>query len=226
MMYTVPDVLDRAQLERFRSALAGAAWVDGRGTAGHLAVQAKQNLQLADTDPLAVQLGDTVMAALGRNPAFIAAALPLKLFPPRFNRYTGGGTYGEHVDSAILSIAGTPHRVRTDLSATLFLSEPDEYDGGELVVQDSYGEHRVKLPAGHLGLYPGTSLHRVTPVTRGARTAAFFWVQSLVRDDARRALLHDLDLSIRTLTRDAPGHAELARLTGIYHNLLRHWSDT
>lgn len=226
MMLTIPDVLSADDLRACRAALDEAKWVDGRATAGHLAAKAKHNEQLEQNDPVATEIGGRILDALAAHPLFISAALPLKVLPPRFNRYAGGGQYGNHVDSAVLSIPGTGHRVRTDISATLFFSQPDEYEGGELIVDDTYGPHRVKLPAGHVVLYPGTSLHRVTPVTRGARLASFFWVQSLVRDDARRALLFDLDTSIQQLSLRLPGDPQLERLTGVYHNLLRQWSNT
>jgi PKHD-type hydroxylase len=167
-----------------------------------------------------------ILAALDRSPLFISAALPLKVVPPLFNRYEGGETYGNHIDGAIYPIAGTPHRVRTDLSATLFLSAPEDYEGGALVADDTYGAHRVKLPAGDMILYPGTSLHRIEPVTRGVRLAAFFWVQSMVRADAQRALLFDLDTAIQSLSLAVPDDPALAQLTGVYHNLLRQWADT
>ncbi len=226
MLVPLPDVLDAQQVRQCRQALQQADWSDGRDTAGHLARDVKRNLQLPTEHPLTRQLGDFVLEVLGRTPGFIAAALPLKVLPPLFNRYTGGGHYGNHVDRAVGSVPGTPHRVRTDLSATLFLSDPQDYDGGELVVQDTYGEQRIKLPAGHLVLYPGTSVHRVEPVTRGERLAAFFWVQSLVRLDVQRSLLYELDGSIQRLHAELPDSAELARLTGVYHNLLRLWSET
>jgi PKHD-type hydroxylase len=226
MMLNIPGVLTPHQVGQFRAALDTAPWPDGGRTAGHLAARVKTNLQLPHDHPAAVRLGEQVLEALGRNAAFLAAALPLKVLPPLFNRYEGGGAYGSHVDSAICSVPGTPHRIRTDVSATLFLSDPASYDGGELVVQDSYGEHRVKLQAGDMVLYPGTSLHHVAPVTRGTRLASFFWVQSLVRDDTQRAMLLELDQAIQQLTPAAPDHPALMRLTGVYHNLLRQWSDT
>jgi len=226
MMLTLPDVLTAEQLTRCRQALAQAAWGDGRATAGHMAVHAKHNHQLAADDPLGLQLGNLILDALGTNPLFISATLPLKVLPPAFNRYEGGGSYGNHIDNAIRSLPGTAHRVRTDISATLFLTPPEDYDGGELVVEDTYGTHGVKLPAGHMVIYPGTSLHRVTPVTRGARVAAFFWVQSLVREQSRRTLLLELDDSIQALAGDVPGHPQIVRLTALYHNLLREWADT
>lgn len=226
MMLSIADVLTAEQVRECRQAFEQADWLDGRLTAGHQAVQAKANQQLAQDDPLAVQIGDFIVQRLGNHPQFVSAALPLKVLPPRFNRYSGGGTYGNHIDNSIFSVPGTPHRVRSDLSATLFFSDPDEYDGGELVVEDSYGSHRVKLPAGHLVLYPGSSLHRVEPVTRGTRYAAFFWIQSLVREDNQRSMLLELDKAIQALTLELPGSSELPRLTGVYHNLLRHWANT
>jgi len=226
MLLTIKDVLSREQVEHCRTLLEHAQWEDGRATAGHLAVRAKRNLQLGQNDPVAVEIGNLILDALGANPLFISAALPLKVLPPRFNRYEGGGEYGDHVDSAVLPIPGTPHRVRTDISATLFFSDPDDYDGGELVVEDTYGPRHVKLPAGHLVLYPGTSVHRVTPVTRGVRLASFFWIQSLVREDAQRALLYELDTAIQQLSAEHPGAPQLERLAGVYHNLVRRWSET
>ncbi len=226
MMLTIPDVLDAEQLRQCRAALEQATWADGRHTAGAQAARAKHNEQLPGSDPASVQIGNLILDLLGKHPQFIAGTLPLKVLPPAFNRYTGGGTYGHHIDNAVRNLPGTAHRVRTDISATLFFSEPDEYDGGELEVDDTYGTHSVKLPAGHLVLYPGSSLHRVTPVTRGTRLAAFFWVQSLVRRDDQRALLFELDGAIQRLTLDVPDSPELVRLTGVYHNLLRQWSDT
>ncbi len=226
MLVRIPDVLSADEVGQCRRALEQATWSDGRSTAGHLAARAKSNEQLALDDALAVELGNRIVDRLGRIPQFIAAALPLRVLPPRFNRYSGGGSYANHIDNAVFAVPGSAARVRSDLSATLFFSAPDEYDGGELVIEDTYGTHEVKLPAGHLVLYPGTSLHRVTPVTRGARYAAFFWVQSLVRDDGRRSLLLELDEAIRDVTAKLPDDPSLARLTGVYHNLLRQWSET
>jgi PKHD-type hydroxylase len=226
MLLEINDVLAADEVRAARIQLEAATWFDGRATAGHLAAGVKQNLQLAPDDALAVRLGDGIIERLGKRAEFIAAALPLKVLPPHFNRYEGGGTYANHIDNAIRTIPGTPHRVRTDISATLFLSDPDEYDGGELVIEDTYGTQRVKQRAGSLVLYPGSSLHRVTPVTRGVRYAAFFWVQSLVRDDHRRALLLELDDAIQAVTTRIPDDPTLARLTGVYHNLLRQWSET
>ena len=205
--------------------LEAAAWVDGRITAGHQSARAKDNLQLPEGLDEAKQLGDVILAALERNPLFMSAALPLKVFPPLFNRYQDGQSFGNHVDNAIRQVTGTPHRVRTDLSATLFFSNPDEYDGGELVVEDTYGVHAVKLPAGHLILYPASSVHHVRPVTRGVRLASFFWIQSMVREDGERTLLFDLDVAIQRLMDDVPEHRSVVELTSLYHNLLRRWAD-
>jgi PKHD-type hydroxylase len=182
-------------------------------------------MQLPEDHPVARQLGEAILAALGRNPLFTSAALPLKVFPPLFNLYRGGQSFGTHVDNAIRQATGTPHRLRTDLSATLFLADPGEYDGGELVVEDTYGTHAVKLPAGQLILYPATSLHHVRPVTRGARLASFFWIQSMVRDDSQRTLLFDLDTAIQRLAAEGGGNPAAVQLTGVYHNLLRMWAD-
>jgi len=227
MMVQIPDVLTAEQVEHCRrSLLERGQWEDGRATAGHLAIRAKRNRQLQQNDPVGTEIGNLILDALAANPLFLSAALPLKVLPPRFNRYEDGGEYGVHVDGAILPVPGTPHRVRTDISATLFLSAPDDYDGGELVVEDTYGTHHVKLPAGHLVLYPGTSLHRVTPVTRGMRLASFFWIQSLVREDTQRALLFELDTAIQELSAQYPDAPQLERLAGVYHNLVRRWSDT
>ena len=229
MLLHVPAILDAAQVARFRELLDGGEWIDGSATVGAQGAQVKRNQQLADGSPLARELGAAVLAALAASPLYHAAALPLRTLPPRFNRYRGGGQYGLHVDGSVMHVAvpGEPTAMlRTDVSCTLFLCEPDEYDGGELVVHDTYGEHEVKLPAGDLILYPSSSLHRVMPVTRGARIAAFFWVQSLVREDLRRRMLFELDASIVDLTRSGADAASLLRLTGVYHNLLREWSGT
>lgn len=226
MMLTIPNVLTAEQVRKCRLALEQADWADGRLTAGHVAVKAKSNQQLPLDHPLARQVGDLILNTLGKNPRFISAALPLRVLPPRFNRYTGGGTYGDHIDNAIFAVPGAPQRVRSDISATLFFCEPAEYDGGELIVQDSYGSHSVKLPAGHMVIYPGSSLHQVTPVTRGTRLASFFWIQSLVREDHRRSMLWELDNAIQALTRAAADNPSIPQLTGVYHNLVREWSDT
>jgi len=225
MLLDIPDVLSVEEVARARHLLDQADWVDGRVTAGHQSARAKHNLQLPEDHPTALQLGNLILAALQRNPLFVAAALPLRVFPPLFNRYEGGGSFGNHVDNAIRQVTGTPHRIRTDLSATLFLASPEEYDGGELLVEDTYGVHSVKLQAGHLVLYPSTSLHSVRPVTRGARIAAFFWIQSMVRDDGQRTLLFDLDTAIQRINQDTPDHPVSVQLTGVYHNLLRRWVE-
>ena len=226
MLLVIPDLLSPGQTRQCRDALARADWVDGRGTAGHAALKAKHNLQLAADHPLARQLGDLILEALTASPVFMSAALPLRVLPPRFNRYEGGGNYGFHVDNSVMNVPGAALRIRTDISSTLFFSDPDEYDGGELVIQDTYGEQRIKLPAGHLVVYPGTSLHQVTPVTRGARLASFFWTQSLVRDDAQRSLLYQMDRAIQSLTAKGGSDDEVSTLIGVYHNLLRQWSET
>ena len=225
MLLVIPNVLTAEQVMRARQLLNEAEWVDGRVTAGHQSARTKDNAQLPEDSPVARQLGEMIVAALSQNPLFISAALPLRVFPPLFNRYTGGQSFGTHVDSAIRQVAGTGHRIRTDLSATLFFANPDEYDGGELTVEDTYGTHGVKLPAGHMILYPSTSLHHVRPVTRGARVASFFWIQSMVRDDGQRTLLFDLDSAIQRLNVDSPNHPSAVQLTGVYHNLMRRWAD-
>lgn len=225
MLLQVPDVLTADQLASCRKTLEAAEWVDGRITAGHQSARAKNNLQLREDLDEAKQLGNVILAALERNPLFMSAALPLKVFPPLFNRYQDGQSFGNHVDNAIRQVPGTPHRVRTDLASTLFFSNPDEYDGGELVVEDTYGVHSVKLPAGHLILYPASSVHHVRPVTRGARFASFFWIQSMIRDDGERTLLFDLDVAIQRLMDDVPDHRSVVELTSLYHNLLRRWAD-
>ena len=225
MTIVIPEVLTPAQVGEARQTLEAADWVDGKGTAGHQAAQAKDNRQIPAEHPAARRVGEVILAALGQNPLFLSASLPRHILPPMFNRYSGGQQFGTHVDGAIRQIPGTPHRIRTDLSATLFLAAPEEYDGGELVIQDTYGVKNVKLPAGHMILYPATSLHHVTPVTRGARLCAFFWIQSLVRDDGQRSLLFDLDFAIQRLGANHPGDASVVQLTGVYHNLLRQWAE-
>lgn len=225
MLLAIPAVLTAEQVTQARRQLDQAGWLDGRVTAGHQSARVKHNLQLPEDHPAAREVGDLILAALQRNPLFISAALPLRVFPPLFNRYEGGQSFGSHVDNAIRQVTGTPHRIRTDLSATLFLSQPDEYDGGDLVVEDTYGVHTVKLPAGHMVLYPSTSLHHVRAVTRGARLASFFWLQSMVRDDGERTLLFDLDTAIQRLSAEAPDHPTAVQLTGVYHNLVRRWAE-
>ncbi|MEX3977753.1 Fe2+-dependent dioxygenase [Paraburkholderia sp. EG287A] len=227
MLVHVPNVLTPEQVRTLRARLdqAGDAWVDGRATAGWSGAPVKRNVQIAEHTPIARELGDMVLAAIERNPLFISAALPNQVYPPLFNRYEGGMTFGSHVDGAV-RVLPNGVKLRTDVSCTLFLSSPDEYDGGELVVEDTYGVQEVKLPAGDMIVYPATSLHQVTPVTRGARVASFFWVQSLVRDDTKRALLFDMDTAIQRLNAsDADAQARRS-LVGCYHNLLRLWSET
>jgi PKHD-type hydroxylase len=226
MMIAIPAVLDTATLGRVRSLLDAADWVDGNATSGAQSALAKQNLQLSETSPAAREAGALVLDALGRSPLFIAAALPHKVFPPLFNRYEGGGRFGTHVDNAIRMQRGTDFRIRSDLSATLFLSDPDSYDGGELVVEGTFGEQRVKLAPGDMILYPASSLHHVTPVTRGRRVASFFWIQSMVRDIEARRSLFELDSTIQDLAAEhGLDDPRIVRLTGLYHNLLRRWAD-
>jgi PKHD-type hydroxylase len=225
LLLQIPDLLGTQELAHCQQALADAQWIDGRITAGHQSVQVKHNLQVAEDSQLARELGKIVLAAVSRNSLFISAALPNRIFPPLFNCYEPGHAFGTHVDNAIRIAGATGARLRTDVSATLFLSAPDDYDGGELVVEDTYGAHSVKLPAGGIVLYPASSLHHVKPVTRGRRIASFFWIQSMVRDDGQRALLFDLDTAIRRLGADQPSHPSLVQLTGVYHNLLRSWAE-
>jgi PKHD-type hydroxylase len=225
MLLAIPDVLTAQEVVHARQVLDQADWVDGKVTAGPQSALAKNNMQLPEEHPAARDLGEMILDALGRNALFISAALPSRVFPPLFNLYQGGQSFGTHVDNAIRQVPGTPHRIRTDLSATLFLASPEEYDGGELVVEDTYGTHQVKLPAGHMVLYPSTSLHHVRPVTRGARLASFFWIQSMVRDDGHRTLLFDLDMAIQRLNQDLGEQNSTVPLTGVYHNLLRCWAE-
>jgi PKHD-type hydroxylase len=225
MLLHIPSVLSPEQLARATAHLSNAQWVDGRITAGPQSALVKNNLQVPESDPVSEELGDAILTALQHHPLFVAAALPLRVFPPLLNRYEPGQSFGSHVDNAIRQRADTGHRIRTDLSATLFLTSPSEYDGGELIVEDTYGVHSVKLPAGDMVLYPASSLHHVRPVTRGARIASFFWIQSMIRDDGERTLLFDLDRAIQRLGQDAPGHPSTVQLTAVYHNLLRRWAD-
>jgi PKHD-type hydroxylase len=227
MMLAIPDLLDKEGVARVRSVIDAGAWADGNATSGHQSALAKKNEQLPEDGQAAKEAGRLVLDALGRSPLFIAAALPLKIFPPLFNRYRGGENFGTHIDNAIRIHRAGEFRVRTDLSATLFLEDPDAYEGGELVVEDNLGANAVKLAAGHLLLYPSSSLHRVEPVTKGARVASFFWVQSMIRDDGQRTILFDLDQAVQAIAADR-GHddEEVIRLTGVYHNLLRRWADT
>jgi PKHD-type hydroxylase len=226
MLLTIPNVLDAGKLGECRNALDTAEWSDGKATAGYLSSRVKNNLQLPEAHPVARKLGGMILDALDTNQLFISAALPLKVLPPLFNRYSGGQSYGGHIDGAVRPVFGTPHRLRTDLSATLFLSPPESYDGGELVIEDRFGPRSVKLSAGDMVLYPGTSVHHVEPVARGVRLAAFFWIQSMVRDEAKRSILFELDTALQRLGRDIPDHPSLVEIAGCYHNMLRLWSDT
>lgn len=225
MIVHIPDVLDQKQLAHCRETMEHAAWIDGRATAGHQSKQVKNNLQLAEGGPEHRELGDIIVRALQRCPLFISAVLPHTVFPPLFNRYEAGMGFGLHVDNAVRQTVDGTIRIRTDISATLFLSSPDEYEGGELTVEDSYGCHTVKLPAGDLVVYPADSRHEVASISRGSRLASFFWIQSLIPDKTRRALLFDLDAAIIQLTKDIPGHPTLVSLTATYHNLLRQWAQ-
>lgn len=225
MLIAIPDLLSPDERARLRDMLEGAEWIDGNATSGTQSALAKRNEQLAEGSPVARAAGGIVLDALGRSPLFIASALPRKVFPPLFNRYAGGQHFGTHVDAAIRMQRGSDFRIRSDLSATLFLADPDSYEGGELVVEEQFGEQTVKLPAGHLVVYPASSLHRVNPVTRGTRLAAFFWIESMVRDDGERHLLFELDQAVQEVS-GTQGQDDPAaiRLTGVYHNLLRRWA--
>ena len=226
MLIAVPDLLDAAGVARVRGIVDAAEWIDGNATSGVQSALAKRNGQLAEDSAAAREAGALILDALAASPLFVAAALPLKVFPPLFNRYAGGQDFGLHVDNAVRIRRGSDFRIRSDLSATLFLEEPDAYDGGELVIEGQFGEQRVKLPAGHMVLYPASSLHKVMPVTRGVRVASFFWVQSMVRDDGARRLLFDLDRGVQAVAaRQGQGDAAGVQLTGVYHNLLRRWAD-
>ena len=227
MILTIPAVFPKIQVRALRARLDSAEWTDGRVTAGHQSAQAKNNSQIPEDDPVAREIGEMILGALGQNPLFRSAALPLRVFPPLFNRYAGGQTFGTHVDNSLRSHGATGGRIRTDLSCTLFFSDPEEYDGGELVIEDTYGSKSVKLPAGDMILYPATSLHHVTPVTRGARVSSFFWLQSTIRQDAHRALLFDLDTAIQKVaaSSDAEMNQCAVQLTGVYHNLIRQWAE-
>ena len=228
MMIRIPGVLNAAQLQEFRRELEAVEWSDGRASAGYLAKQMKNNQQLPDEHPLAKKLGEIIVRALQPNQLFTSAALPLKILPPMFNSYESGHTYGRHVDGAIRQVGSTMHRIRTDLSATLFLSDPASYDGGELVINDTFGPRQVKLPAGDMVLYPGTSVHQVNPITRGRRLASFFWIQSMVREDNKRVLLFDLDRAIQQVAAKAgkdSASGPATELSGVYHNLLRLWAE-
>ena len=230
MMVRVPQLLTPDQVAEMRDVMAKADWVDGRITAGAQSGQAKHNLQIPENSPAARALGEIILTALGRNELFTSAALPLRVFPPLFNRYDGGMAFGSRIDNAVRLVkpslgSGALIRVRTDLSATLFLTDPADYDGGELVIDDTYGEHRVKLAAGDMVLYSATSRHHVTPVTRGSRQSSFFWIQSMVRDERARQMLFEMDGAIQALRRQLGDSADLITLTGLYHNLVRRWAD-
>ncbi|MDQ8181198.1 Fe2+-dependent dioxygenase [Pelagicoccus sp. SDUM812005] len=225
MLISIPNLLTPEQVTHSRRILEAANWVDGKASAGHQGAKVKDNAQLLPEDPAAQQVGDLILRALGSNPLFMSAAMPLHILPPMFNSYSGGQTFGTHVDGSIRVIPGTQKQIRTDLSCTLFFAEPHEYEGGELCIEDTYGTQRVKLPAGHAILYPSTSLHHVTPVTKGTRLCSFFWIQSMLRDDTQRSLLFDMDLAIQRLGADHPEHPSNVQLTGVYHNLLRQWAE-
>jgi PKHD-type hydroxylase len=226
MLICIPDVLSKAEVADFRGVMDATAWEDGRSTAGAQSALIKKNEQLPPNSDLSRQLGERVIKALAANPLFISAAIPRHIFPPLFNRYGSGQHFGVHVDNAVRGDHLTGVRIRTDLSVTLFLSEPDEYDGGELIVEDYYGSHEVKLPAGHLVLYPATSLHTVTPITRGVRVASFFWLQSMIRDTHARSMIFDLDNAIQGLVgRLGRNDHEIVKLSGLYHNLIRYWAE-
>lgn len=226
MVIEIPGLFDAAEVREMRDALERADWADGRATAGHRAARVKENEQLPLDHPLARQLADRVLDRLGKTPLFIAAALPAKVLQPRFSRYDGSGHYGNHVDNAIFPIPGTGEHLRSDVSGTLFLSDPDEYEGGELVIEDMFGTHTARLPAGSLIVYPGSSLHRVEPVTRGPRFVSFFWTQSFIASPERRRLMFELDGAIQSVAADHPEHSSVDTLTQVYHNLLRQWSAT
>ena len=226
MMLQIPEVLTKAQVADLRRLIDAGAWVDGNVTSGAQSALAKRNAQLPEASPEAQAAGERILDALSRNPLFVTAALPQTVFPPLFNRYGGGQTFGLHIDNAVRQSGDGRVRIRSDLSATLFLTEPEDYDGGELLVEDTYGVHEVKLPAGDMILYPASSLHQVRPVTRGARVSSFFWIQSMIRDDAQRSLLFQMDIAIQQLAgKVGAGAPELVALTGAYHNLLRMWGD-
>ena len=225
MLLAIPNVLSPEQVAEARSILEAAEWVDGKISAGHQGARVKDNMQLPAESPAARQVGGMIAKALGANPLFMSAALPLHILPPMFNRYSGGQTFGTHVDGSIRQIPGTGHRIRTDLSCTLFFAGPEEYDGGELIIEDTYGSKSVKLPAGHMILYPSTSLHQVTPVIRGTRLCSFFWLQSMIRDNGQRSLLFDMDVAIQRLGAENATHPSVISLTGVYHNLLRQWAE-
>ncbi|NWD63107.1 Fe2+-dependent dioxygenase [Pseudomonas sp. IPO3774] len=225
MLIEIPGLLSAEEVEVAVATLLDQPWVDGKVTAGQRSARAKNNRQLSEDAPVAIRLGEQILSRLSDNALFMSAALPKKIYPPLFNRYSGGEAFDWHIDNAIRGLKGVRERVRTDISATLFLADPASYDGGELVIRDTFGEHAVKLPAGHLLIYPGSSLHKINPVTRGERIASFFWVESLVREDSQRQLLLDMDVAIQRLTAQHADDHALLQLSGAYHNLLRRWSD-
>ncbi|WP_133469674.1 Fe2+-dependent dioxygenase [Paraglaciecola marina] len=226
MLVKIPSVLTKEQVKEIKSIMLDADWTDGNVTAGYQSSQAKNNLQLPENSEAAHKLGDMILLALSRNNQFMSAALPNKIFPPLFNCYQGGHSFGTHVDNAVRQVPGTPVKVRTDLSMTLFISEPEEYEGGELIIEDTYGSQSVKFSAGDMVLYPSTSLHRVTPVTKGRRLASFFWLQSMIASDERRSILYNMDMAIQGLREKVQDSPEIVKLTGVYHNLLRQWAQT
>jgi PKHD-type hydroxylase len=226
MLLQIPKLLTAEQVARFRARIDAAKWIDGNVTSGHQSAQAKYNQQLPEESIEAREVGEEIMAALSRSPLFFSAALPKQVYPPLFNRYAGGMNFGNHVDGAMRVHAQSGRRIRTDISATLFLTAPEDYDGGELLVEDTYGVHSVKLPAGDMVIYPATSLHRVTEVTRGARVSSFFWIESMIRDEAQRSLLFDMDMALVRLSQQVREHPSLITLTGCYHNLLRMWGQS
>ena len=227
MLIHVPNLLSGEQVAHMRGVLAGTDWVDGKVTAGAQSAGTKHNLQVPENAPAARALGDIILTALGQNERFTSSALALRVFPPLFNRYDQGMNFGAHIDNAIRFVKGasTPIRVRTDMSATLFLTDPADYDGGELVIEDTFGSHAVKLPAGDLVVYSATSKHHVTPVTRGSRWSSFFWIQSMIRDEAARGMLFELDNAIQGLRKQVGDSEQVVSLTGLYHNLVRRWAD-
>ncbi len=227
MMLHVPEVLNSDELAQCRTILEATNWLDGRDTAGSQAAKVKRNLQLPEQHPDTQALQQIVLAALNRSALFFTAALPKKILPPYFNCYTGEmNTFGNHVDGSIRTVPGSMQRIRSDVSCTLFFSDPDDYEGGELVVEDTFGSHKVKLPAGDMIVYPSSSVHRVEPVTKGARVASFFWTESMVREDERRRLLYDLDMNILALRQSIGDTPEVVKMTSTYHNLLRMWAET
>lgn len=225
MLIEIPGLLSAEEVEVAVATLLDQPWVDGKVTAGQRSARAKNNRQLSEDAPVAIRLGEQILSRLSDNALFMSAALPKKIYPPLFNRYSGGEAFDWHIDNAIRGLKGVRERVRTDISATLFLADPASYGGGELVIRDTFGEHAVKLPAGHLLIYPGSSLHKINPVTRGERIASFFWIESLVREDSQRQLLLDMDVAIQRLTAQHADDHALLQLSGAYHNLLRRWSD-